>query len=191
MRLRTIFLGALVSAWSLIAGAELVAGERVTMETSLGSLSFELWSDAAPKTVANFKKLAASGFYDGTAFHRVIRGTVVHGGDPLSKDSSQVERWGTGGPGYQVGAEINGRPHDFGVLSMAHDGNPNQAGSRFMICLGRQAAFDQRFTAFGKLVAGRSVLKAIEKVPVKAIASGERSLPIKRVVVKSVRVASP
>lgn len=181
----------LLSVWSLVVGPELVAGERVTMKTSLGSLSFELWSDVAPKTVANFKKLAASGFYNGTAFHRVIRGIVVHGGDPLSKDPSLVGRWGTGGPGYHVGAEINGRPHNFGVLSMAHDGNPNQAGSRFMVCLGRQAAFDQRFTAFGKLVAGQAVLKAIEKVPVKAIASGERSLPIKRLVVESVTVDSP
>ena len=163
------------------------AAETITMETSLGSMSFELWSTAAPKTVMNFKKLVEKGFYDGTAFHRVIRGFVVYGGDPLTKDSAMEAKWGTGGPGYVIEGELGEQKHDFGVISMAHDGNPNQAGSRFLICLAPSPVLNGRYTAFGKLIAGAEVLKKIGSVPVKALPSGERSRPSKRVEVISVK----
>ena len=173
----------------ILAGmpALLSAGAMVTLETNLGAMRFELWPEVAPKTVANFVKLAESGFYDGTAFHRVIRGRVVYGGDPLSKDSDQASNLGNGGPGYSIQAELNERKHEFGVLSMDHSGNPNSAGSRFLICLAPSPNLNRRYTAFGKLVSGSEVLRKIGKVPVKAIASGERSRPTRRVAVESIR----
>lgn len=179
--------GALVmSALSFSASA----GERCTIETSLGTMTFELWADVAPKTVANFKKLASESFFDGTAFHRVIRGRVIYGGDPLSKDSQQEAKWGTGGPGYTIEGELNDRKHDFGVISMAHDGNANEAGSRFLICLAPSPYLNKRYTAFGRLISGDDVLRKIGNVPVKAVASGERSRPTKRVEVKQLRVSN-
>lgn len=165
------------------------AAETITMKTSLGSMSFELWSQTAPKTVMNFKKLVEKGFYDGTAFHRVIRGFVIYGGDPLTKDSTLESKWGTGGPGYVIEGELGDQKHDFGVISMAHDGNPNQAGSRFLICLAPSPVLNGRYTAFGKLVGGADVLKKIGNVPVKALRSGERSRPTKRVEVISMELS--
>src|ERR1700730_13252797 len=81
--------------------------ERAVIKTSEGEMVAEFWPDVAPKTVENFKKLAKSGFYDGTAFHRVIKGFMIQGGDPLTKDESQQARWGTGDPGYKIDAEFN------------------------------------------------------------------------------------
>ena len=151
----------------ILAGmpALLSAGVMVTLETNLGVMRFELWPEVAPKTVANFVKLAGEGFYDGTAFHRVIKGRVVYGGDPLSKDSGQAPNWGTGGPGYSIEAELNERKHEFGVLSMDHNGNPNSAGSRFLICLAPSPNLNRRYTAFGKLVSGAEVLKRSGRFP--------------------------
>ena len=115
--------------------------EVAVLKTSAGEMVVEFWPEVAPKTVENFKKLAREGFYDGTAFHRIIKGFMIQGGDPNTKDPSKESSYGTGGPGYKVPAEFNDRPHVRGVLSMARSADPNSAGSQFFICLGtRQLA---------------------------------------------------
>ena len=135
------------------------AAPRVAIETTAGTMEFELWDDVAPKTVANFVKLAREGFYDGQCFHRIIKGFVIQGGDPNSRkgwtssgllsdvDPGVVRRWGTGGPGYTVPAEFNPRKHAFGVLSMARSADPNSAGSQFFVCLGDLPALDNKCAA--------------------------------------------
>src|SRR5437773_11954737 len=90
----------------------------------------EFWVDVAPKTVENFKKLARQGFYDGTAFHRIVKNFMIQGGDPLTRDAQAEARWGTGGPGYQIKAEFNNKSHVRGVISMARSQHPDSAGSR-------------------------------------------------------------
>src|SRR5579863_8188427 len=92
------------------------AKEAAVMDTTDGQMVFEFWPDVAPKTVANFKKLSSSGFYNGTAFHRIIKDFMIQGGDPLTKDPSQKRHWGEGGPGWTVDAEFNDHPHVRGVL---------------------------------------------------------------------------
>src|SRR6187401_1647376 len=109
--------------------------EVAVFKTSEGEMVAEFWSDVAPKTVENFKKLAKSGFYDGTAFHRIVKGFMIQGGDPLTKDPAAENRYGTGDPGYKIKAEFNDRSHERGVLSMARSSDPDSAGSQFFICL--------------------------------------------------------
>ena len=90
--------------------------EVAVLKTSDGEMVVEFWPEVAPKTVENFKKLAREGFYDGTAFHRIMRGFMIQGGDPNTKDPSKESSYGTGGPGYKIPAEFNERPHIRGVL---------------------------------------------------------------------------
>ena len=118
------------------------ADEVAVIETSQGRLVLEFWPDVAPKTVENFKKLASQGFYDGTAFHRIVRGFMVQGGDPLTKDAAMEARWGTGDPGYKIKAEFNAKSHQRGVISMARAANPDSAGCQFFICLGDASFLD-------------------------------------------------
>ena len=90
--------------------------EVAVIKTTEGEMVVEFWPEVAPKTVENFKTLAKKGFYDGTAFHRVIRGFMIQGGDPNTKDASKEALWGQGDPGYKIKAEFNDRPHKRGVL---------------------------------------------------------------------------
>ena len=165
-----------------------VSNEVAIIKTSAGEMTVEFWSDVAPKTVENFKTLAKKGFYDGTAFHRIIKGFMIQGGDPLTKDPSAEARWGTGDPGYKIKAEFNDRPHVKGVLSMARSANPDSAGSQFFIVLDAAPHLDKKYTAFGKVTKGIDVLEAIGNTPVSASASGEPSKPQKRVEVQSVKI---
>src|SRR5947199_10278836 len=105
------------------------ANEVAVIKTTEGDMVIQFWPDAAPKTVENFKTLAKKGFYNGTAFHRIIKGFMIQGGDPLTKDASKEQQWGTGGPGYTIKAEFNNRPHVPGVISMARSPDPDSAGS--------------------------------------------------------------
>ena len=148
----------------------------------------EFWPDVAPKTVENFKSLAKQGFYDGTCFHRIVKGFMIQGGDPLTKDASKESQWGTGGPGHRVKAEFNDKPHTRGVLSMARSQHPDSAGSQFFICLGDAKFLDRQYTAFGKLVGGDDVLGEIGNTPVTNSNSGELSKPLSRVGVESVTI---
>jgi peptidyl-prolyl cis-trans isomerase B (cyclophilin B) len=135
--------------------------EVAVISTTEGDMVVEFWTDAAPKTIENFKKLAKSGFYDGTCIHRVIKGFMIQGGDPLTKDSSKEALWGTGDPGYKIDAEFNDHPHVRGVLSMARSNDPNSAGSQFFICHGNPSQLDHQYTTFGKLIKGDDVLEKI------------------------------
>ena len=123
--------------------------------TTEGEMTVELWPDVAPKTVANFKKLATEGFYDGTAFHRIVKGFMIQGGDPLSKKDDPMV--GTGGPGYTVKAEFSDRSHERGVLSMARSQHPDSAGSQFfdqLLIMGFPAVQqkNRQITTFHELV---------------------------------------
>jgi peptidyl-prolyl cis-trans isomerase B (cyclophilin B) len=159
------------------------ANEVAVIKTSEGEMVAEFWSDVAPKTVENFKKLARSGFYDGTAFHRVIKGFMIQGGDPLTKDESKQSRWGTGDPGYKIKAEFNDKPHVRGVLSMARSSDPDSAGSQFFICHATAKSLDHQYTAFGKLIKGDDVL---EKIATTQTAPGDR--PLKRMNIESIKI---
>ena len=164
------------------------ANEVAVIKTSEGEMVAEFWPDVAPKTVENFKKLAREGFYDGTAFHRIVKGFMIQGGDPLTKDPSKESRWGTGDPGYKIKAEFNDKIHDKGVLSMARSSDPDSAGSQFFIVLGRAPHLDHQYTGFGKVIKGLDVLTKIGDTEVTTSGSGERSKPTKRVSVESVKI---
>jgi len=103
--------------------------------TSFGDIKIELYPDVARKTVENFEKLAKSGFFDGSLFHRIVPGFVIQGGDPESRDPSNRSKWGTGGPGWTVKAEFNKNSHLRGAISMARSRDPDSAGSQFFIVL--------------------------------------------------------
>src|ERR1044072_7239245 len=137
------------------------AQEVAVIKTSAGEMVAEFWPDVAPNTVENFKKLARQKFYDGTAFHRIIKGFMIQGGDPLTKDPAKEGRWGTGDPGYKIKAEFNERSHKRGVISMARSQDPDSAGSQFFICHGNPSFLDRQYTAFGKLIKGDDVLEKI------------------------------
>jgi peptidyl-prolyl cis-trans isomerase B (cyclophilin B) len=139
--------------------------EVAVIKTSEGTMVVEFWPDVAPKTVENFKKLAKEGFYNGTAFHRVIRDFMIQGGDPLTKDASKEAMWGTGDPGYKIKAEFNDKSHTKGVISMARSADPDSAGSQFFICHGNPTFLDHQYTAFGKLIKGEDVLDKIATTP--------------------------
>jgi peptidyl-prolyl cis-trans isomerase B (cyclophilin B) len=139
--------------------------EIATIKTTEGDLVIEFWPDVAPKTVENFKTLARKGYYDGTCFHRVIKGFMIQGGDPQTKDPDKESAWGTGGPGYNIKAEFNDRSHTRGVLSMARSNDPHSAGSQFFICHGNANFLDRQYTAFGKVIQGDDVLEKIATTP--------------------------
>ena len=166
------------------------ANEIAVIKTTVGEMFVEFWSEVAPNTAENFKKLARQGFYDGTAFHRIVKGFMIQGGDPLTKDATAERRWGTGGPGYNIKAEFNDRSHVRGVLSMARSQDPDSAGSQFFICLDDATFLDGKYTAFGCLIKGDDVLTKIGETPTTQGASGEKSKPTIRVGVESVRLVS-
>ncbi|MHB8524239.1 MAG: peptidylprolyl isomerase [Limisphaerales bacterium] len=161
--------------------------EVAIIKTSLGEMTLEFWPDVAPNTVENFKKLAGKKFYDGTCFHRIVKGFMIQGGDPLTKDLDAGARYGTGGPGYQIKAEFNDHKHVRGVISMARSQDPDSAGSQFFICLGDASFLDHKYTAFGKLIKGDDVLGKIGELATADNGHGERSKPLTRVTVESIR----
>jgi peptidyl-prolyl cis-trans isomerase B (cyclophilin B) len=138
-----------------------------TIETDRGTMRAELYEKEAPNTVANFEKLANSGFYDGTRFHRVIKDFVVQGGDPYSKGGEAAKGpVGTGGPGYKINCETQGNPHthQLGALSMAHAGK-NTGGSQFFIVLNEQNTkhLNGVHTVFGKVIEGVDIVPKINQ----------------------------
>jgi peptidyl-prolyl cis-trans isomerase B (cyclophilin B) len=159
------------------------------METSKGRMVIEFWPKEAPKTVANFKKLARSGFYNGTGFHRIIAGFMVQGGDPKSKNPKAPDL-GTGGPGWNIPDEFNDHKHVKGVLSMAHTAEPNSGGSQFFLMHGSAPFLDHKYSAFGHVIEGMDVVDAIANVRTGPNPSmpGENSKPLEWVTVKSVKV---
>lgn len=164
------------------------ANEVAVIKTSEGEMVAEFWPDVAPNTVENFKKLARQGFYDGTAFHRIVKGFMIQGGDPLTKDPSKENRWGTGDPGYKIKAEFNKKSHERGVLSMARSSDPDSAGSQFFICLANVNRLDGQYTTFGKVIKGDDVLAKLGDTEVAMSAGGEKSKPTKRIAVESIQI---
>jgi len=164
------------------------AEEVAVIQTNKGEMVVKFWPDVAPGTVDNFKKLAKKGFYNGTAFHRIMKGFMIQGGDPLSKakDNPLV---GTGDPGYKIKAEFNEKKHVRGVLSMARSQDPDSAGSQFFICLDPAPFLDGQYTGFGQLIKGEDVLLKIGEVPTTfGGGGGEESKPVERVDVISVKI---
>lgn len=125
------------------------------ISTPKGEMVFSFYPDEAPQHCAAFIKLAEAGFYDGTAFHRVEPGFVIQGGDPQGD--------GTGGPGYNLKAEFNERPHVRGTVAMARASSPDSAGSQFYICLDDARFLDKQYTVFGQLTDGFETLDAIRR----------------------------
>jgi peptidyl-prolyl cis-trans isomerase B (cyclophilin B) len=164
------------------------ADEVAVIQTGDGDMVVRFWSDAASETIANFKKLARSGFYNGTAFHRIKKGAMIQGGDPLTKDPSKEQQYGEGGPGYSIKAEFNQHKHERGVISMAREEGPDTAGSQFFICLGSVPRWDGKYTNFGKVIRGDDVLAKIGDTPVTTNSAGEKSKPVKRVEIRSVKI---
>ncbi len=141
--------------------------KKATIETSRGTMVAELYDQDAPGTVANFEKLANSGYYDGVKFHRVLPDFVVQGGDPLSRDLPPGDRRiGTGGPGYTIKCETknNPRTHEVGALSMAHAGK-DTGGSQFFLVLDERNTrhLNGVHTVFGKITDGLDVMRTIRQ----------------------------
>jgi len=111
---------------------------------------------------------------------------MIQGGDPLSKGDNDMV--GTGGPGYKIKAEFNDKPHVRGVISMARSQHPDSAGSQFFICLGEARFLDHQYTAFGQLVKGDEVLGKIGETPTTQSGGGEKSKPVKRIGVNSIKI---
>jgi peptidyl-prolyl cis-trans isomerase B (cyclophilin B) len=164
------------------------SNEVAVIKTSEGEMVVQFWTDAAPKTIENFKKLAREGFYDGTIFHRIVKGFMIQGGDPNSKDPAKENSYGEGGPSYKIKAEFNDHSHQRGVISMARSSDPDSAGSQFFICLAPVPRLDHQYTTFGKLIKGADVLEKIGDTPVTRNNSGETSKPTKRVVLESIKI---
>jgi len=163
------------------------SSEVAVIKTSEGEMVVQFWNDAAPETIANFKKLARAGFYDGTTFHRIVKGFMIQGGDPNTKDPAKENSYGEGTAGYRIKAEFNDYPHDRGVISMAREDAPDTASCQFFICLALVHRLDHKYTTFGKLIKGESVLDKIGDTPV-TVAHGEKSKPTQRVTIESIQI---
>ena len=138
---------------------------HVLVKTKFGEMEIVLFPDLAPKHVESFLKLAKSGFYNGTIFHRIIPGFMIQGGDPLTKDPSNRSRYGTGGPDYNLPAEFNRVAHEKGILSAARTADPNSAGSQFFIMADKAPHLDGQYTVFGEIVKGLEVVDTIVNQP--------------------------
>ena len=161
---------------------------HVVLRTSKGNMRFVLWPTVAPITVLNFIKLSQDGFYDGTYFHRIVRGFIAQGGDPLSRsDSINV---GTGGPGYCIPAEFSDKKHKRGTLSMARRAtNIDSAGSQFFICLNDAPSLDGHYTIFGELVDGWEVLDKVGNSPVTYSPQGVPERPLEKILITNASVS--
>lgn len=150
---------------------------QLELDTSLGKITLDMYTDIAPGHCKNLLGLAKIGYYDGLIFHRIIKGFMIQGGCPSGT--------GTGGPGYTINAEFNATNHVPGVLSMARTSDPNSAGSQFFICLETVSHLDRQYTAFGKTAdaASLAVVKAIGEVP-----TGAQDRPKTPVTIKTAKV---
>ena len=157
-----------------------MAAKRAVLETALGPITLEFFPDRAPTHVRQFLRLAASGVYDGTAFHRVVKGFVIQGGHMPTRREPPDDRQQTYIRTLQP--EFGDTPHDRGIVSMARGEDPASATSSFFIVLARTPALDRRYTVFGRVVTGLDVVEKIEAQPV----DGET--PVTRIEVTRVRV---
>ncbi|MFA6463455.1 MAG: peptidylprolyl isomerase [Candidatus Paceibacterota bacterium] len=153
------------------------------LHTSMGDITIKLNPETTPNTVVNFVKLSESNFYDGTKFHRVIKDFMNQAGDPLSKDDSQMARWGTGGPEYQFADEITASNNNsIGSLAMANSG-PNTNESQFFINVADNSFLNTKHTVFGQVIDGMDVVMAINNTK-----TGANDRPVEAVVIKSISI---
>jgi peptidyl-prolyl cis-trans isomerase B (cyclophilin B) len=157
-------------------------GPKAILKTKFGDIHIKFYPDVAPNHVANFIKLAKSGFYDGTIFHRVIPGFMIQGGDPNTKSSLRKDTYGQGGPKDEKGnpvllkAEFNDIPHKRGIVSMARANEPDTAGSQFFIVVEPSPFLDGKYTAFGEVTKGLGIADRIVVLP-----KNDRDLPNDRI----------
>lgn len=158
-------------------------GTTAVFTTNQGTFSLSLETEKAPKTVANFVKLAQEGFYNGQRFHRVIEGFMIQGGDPLSKDVANKAMWGTGGPGYKFADEFGqGLSNTVGTISMANAG-PNTNGSQFFINTNDNVFLDGKHAVFGKVSSGMDVVMKLSQV-----STDSSDKPVQDVVIEKVEI---
>jgi len=138
--------------------------QQAIIHTIFGDMTLNFFPEVAPNHVNSFIGLAKKGFYNGTTFHRVVPKFVIQGGDPNSKNPDRSNH-GTGGPGYQIKAEFNDKPHRRGTLSMARAAHPDSAGSQFFICMADAFFLDGKYTVFGEVVKGIEVVDKIVSQP--------------------------
>ncbi len=138
--------------------------QRAVIHTKFGDIALKFSPEVAPNHVKNFIELAQKGFYNGTTFHRVVPKFVIQGGDPNTKNPDRAKH-GMGGPGYQLKAEFNNKPHKRGTLSMARSAHPDSAGSQFFICVADAPFLDGKYTVFGEVVTGMDVVDKIVAQP--------------------------
>ncbi len=157
-------------------------GPKAILKTKFGDIHIKFYPDVAPNHVRNFIKLAKSGFYDGTIFHRVIPGFMIQGGDPNTKSSLRKDTYGQGGPKDENGnpillkAEFNDTPHKRGIVSMARANEPDTAGSQFFIVVEPSPFLDGKYTAFGEVTKGLGIADRIVVLP-----KNDRDLPNDRI----------
>jgi cyclophilin family peptidyl-prolyl cis-trans isomerase len=160
-----------------------IQNKQAVIETSAGTIVFDLLADAAPNHVAHFITRAKEGAFNGTAFHRVIAMGIIQGGDPLSKDPAQKDKYGTGGLGV-LRFEPNGEKHTRGAVSaVLVPGKRDSAGSQFFICITDQSALDGQYTVFARVVDGINVAQKISMTPADA-----KAVPSERIDIKSVTI---
>lgn len=138
--------------------------QHAMIHTKLGDITLKFFPEVAPNHVNSFIELAKKGFYNGTTFHRVVPKFVIQGGDPNSKNPDRSTH-GAGGPGYQLKAEFNDKPHRRGTLSMARAAHPDSAGSQFFICVADVPSLDGKYTVFGEVVMGMEVVDKLVSQP--------------------------
>jgi len=158
----------------------------VIFHTEFGHLAIELFSDDAPNTTENFLGLAESGFYDETIFHRIIKGFMIQGGDPNSKDSDQ-SKWGLGDAGYDLEAEFNDIKHNRGIVSMARSMHPDSAGSQFFIVHENSTHLDEQYTVFGRLVTQESY-DTLDKIASLEVTTNNIPLELEKAKIKKTEV---
>ena len=179
-RTSSILIGilALAPVMLMACGGTPAPNRIAVLETSLGTIKFELYQNGAPVTAANFIKLAESGFYDGLIFHRVIDDFVIQGGDPLGT--------GAGGSGETIRLEINkALTHTDGAVAMARSSAPDSASSQFYMCDGPQHGLDGNYAVFGQVIEGMDIVRAIAAVDT------VDDKPVEDVVMTRVYIESP
>jgi cyclophilin family peptidyl-prolyl cis-trans isomerase len=156
------------------------------IKTNYGDIKVKLSGTNAPVAAGNFLKLSQSGFYNGTKFHRVIKGFMIQGGDPLSKDEAMKDRWGTGGPGYTFKYELKGtEKYSQGTLAMANAGPDTNGSQFFIVTASPEASLPPSYTVFGQVADGMDVALKIENVKTTGAPTDR---PIEDVVIKSIEL---
>ena len=168
------------------------ANTIATLQTDQGDIQIKLFYDKAPKHVENFVDLAASGFYDGTVFHRVIPGFMIQGGDPNTKKREDPSHpWGTGGNGTnRVKAEFNDTPHKRSIVSMARAADPNSASSQFFIVVKDSNFLDGQYSAFGEVISGMDIADKIATAPRGANDRPNQPVHIKKILLSQAKSTS-